>query len=318
VALVYSLSTILGMLSHLIFVDFVLAAIVWSAYRLIKRRIGLKHVAVAMLSCHAAVVLVAMVLYFVDIRYLGIGGGTPTSLLSGCARALAWALGTPVGDSWVLLTCVVAVLTIGAGLWMLWREKTDWLVFFAGVIVVFPVFLAIVQGSEAVYVRYFIVSIAFLLLLCSFVLASLYYQGLCGKTICALLLVAYLVANGWHVATLFQYGRGRSSEAIRYLREHSETSPATIGADHDFRIGMVLLFCGPEVKGSRKCQFCQRDSWPRQGPEWIICHKESFEPPLPPKTKIVDGAGNEYEFVKTFPAAPLSGLHWFLYHNRSK
>lgn len=43
----------------------------------------------------------------------------------------------------------------------LWREKSDLIVFFVSAVVVMPILLAITQGSEVLYVRYFIVSIAF-------------------------------------------------------------------------------------------------------------------------------------------------------------
>ena len=40
--------------------------------------------------------------------------------------------------------------------------------------------------------------------------------------------------------------------------------------------------------------------------------------PLPPGLRLKDEAGNEYELVKAFPTAPLSGLHWFVYHKLAK
>jgi hypothetical protein len=33
---------------------------------------------------------------------------------------------------------------------------------------------------------------------------------------------------------------------------------------------------------------------------------------------LADPAGNRYDFVKTFQTAPLSGSHWYIYHNRAK
>jgi len=50
----------------------------------------------------------------------------------------------------------------------------------------------------------------------------------------------------------------------------------------------------------------------------VICHKESWEEPVPQSAQLSDDAGNSYEFVRTFQTAPLSGLHWFVYHNQAK
>ncbi len=188
--------------------------------------------------------------------------------------------------------------------------------FFLAAIVVFPLLLIVVRSSDVIYVRYFIIAIAFLLLLFSFALAWLYERGAAGKTACAALLVVFVTINSLHTASLFKNGRGRYSEAIRYIVEHSERSPATIGSDQDFRVGAVLEFYGLGDGGN--ATYYPRDAWPKRGPEWVICHKESFVEPTPPVSAIWDDRGNEYEyeFVKSFPSAPLSGLHWFLYHNR--
>ena len=149
------------------------------------------------------------------------------------------------------------------------------------------------------YVRHFIIGIAFFLILFSFVLAGLWQRGLPGKATCVLLLLSYFAANGWHMASLFKYGRGQSCEAIRFLKDRSNQWPVTIGSDHDFRIGLVLQFYGPTTLG--QARYYTQGSWPQQGPEWVLCHKESFEAPTPATRQLKDGAGNEYEFVKAFP-----------------
>ncbi len=136
--------------------------------------------------------------------------------------------------------------------------------------------------------------------------------------LCILLLAGYLAANGWHILSLFKYGRGCASEAVQFIAGHTKGSIVTIGADHDLRILNVVLFYAPETMGNKKVKYCQRGFWPREGPEWVICNKDSLETPVPPATQLVDAAGNQYEFVRTFQTAPLSGLHWFLYHNRAK
>ena len=183
-------------------------------------------------------------LYLVSLRYVITGGGTASTLLGVYVDALAWALGTPISHTAIFATCAAAVVILIVGLWMLWRERSDWFVFFAGVILVFPVLLAVASGANALYVRHFIIGMAFLLILFSFVLADLYQRSPLGKATCVLLLLGYFAANGWHVASLFQYGRGHYREVVRLLKEQSQQRPETIGSDHELRVGAVLKFYG--------------------------------------------------------------------------
>jgi hypothetical protein len=77
----------------------------------------------------------------------------------------------------------------------------------------------------------------------------------------------------------------------------------------------------PEALGNKTAKYYENsriNSWPKGGPEWFIRHKESFLEPVPPAAQFTDAAGNQFEFVKTFQTAPLSGLHWFVYHNLAK
>lgn len=317
-ALVFSAVSILGLASHLIFASTLFAALVWSGHQLAKSSLGWKPVIAGMLSCHAAPVLFLAVLYWVDIRHVVAGGGDPSpSLIHSYGTALAWALGTPSADTCKFLTCLAAIAIFYAGVRQLWREKSDSPVFFVCVILVFPVLLTVIRGSEAIYTRHFLIGMAFLLILFSFVLASLYDQGTRGRATCLLLLALYFLANGQHLMSFFKYGRGHYDEAVRFMAEHSNRSIATIGSDHDFRVQLVLQFYVREATRNESVIYYRMDSWPPEGPEWIIRHKESFEDPVPPATQLFDGRGNRYELLRTFPTAPLSGLHWFVYHNQA-
>ena len=293
-AMMFSLSTVLGLLSQLVFFGFYAAALVWSGYRLMRSRLGPKQIMMAAISCHAVPIFFFAVLYVVDFRYTAIKGGTPSTPLGVYTTALAWALGTPTSRTAVLATCTAAVALLIVGLWMLWREKSDLFVFFTGAIPVFPVLLAVVSGSDVFYVRFFIIGIAFFLILLSFVLADLYQRSSLGKAICVLLLLGFFAANGWHVASLFQYGRGHYCDAIRFLKEQSKQRPESMASNSDLRVGLMLTFYGPPLLAQAK--YYTERSVPRQGSEWIIYSEESFEAPVPPVNAFKDRAGNRYEF----------------------
>jgi hypothetical protein len=153
---------------------------------------------------------------------------------------------------------------------------------------------------ETLYLRHFIVGIAFLLILFSFVLASLYERGILGKTICLILLAAFFVANSFPLVALYKYGRGHYRDAVRFIAEHSSKDVVTIGGDHDFRITMVLQFYVHDAMGNKRAQYLDHDSLPPDGPDWVIFHKESFENPAPPapcnkRESPVRAAGQELQ-----------------------
>jgi hypothetical protein len=319
-ALLFSISSILGFSSHLIFLNFFCAAILWSGWRFMKSGLGASHMIKAMLACHAAPAAFLMALYFVDIRHQEFGGGTENGP-GVYVDSLAWALGAPPGHFGMLSASLLAAVLFIAGLWILRRERSDSLIFFIGVILVVPILLAIVRHSDVLYVRHFLVGMAFFLILFSVVLATLYQSGWPGRIICVLLMAGYFALNGWHTISLFKFGRGHYGEAVRFIEEHTNGPVVTIRGDHDFRIAVVLQFYLREANGDKKVKYYQNseiNSWQEGGPEWFIVHKESFADPAPPGAQIIDSAGNTYEFVKTFQTAPLSGLHWFVYHNLAK
>jgi hypothetical protein len=124
-----------------------------------------------------------------------------------------------------------------------------------------------------------------------------------------------MMANGWHLMTLFQYGRGDDRAALRYMLQNTRGPVATVGGDQDFRIGTVVRFYTRTGIDPGSVRYYPQASWPPEGVEWLVCEKESFEDLVVPADLTVDG--HPYELARTFPTAPLSGLHWFVYHLRA-
>jgi hypothetical protein len=316
-ALLFGASVVLGFLAQMVCLSFYLAALAWSALRWARSGLGPRQFLPAAIACHALPLICFTVLYFVDLRYLqNLGGTVSSSLLHSYGTALAWTLGCsgPYPLQFAAAGFAGAVLAVGTRL--LWKAKSDWWFFFLGVVLVFPLLLAMARGSLVLYVRYFIIAIAFLLLLGAIVLGSWFHRGWPGKVV-ALLILAYLSINGWQIARLFRDGRGQYRDAIRFLSQHSTTPLVTIASDQDFRTSTMLQFYAPAAMAPKQGRYVPQGAWPPEGPEWIICQKESFEAPTPPVLALQDEKTNRYDFVRAFPTAPLSGLHWFLYHNRS-
>ena len=309
-AVAFSISSIFGFASHLIFLNFFSAAVLWSGWRLVKSGHGKAHVIKSMLACHAAPTMFFLLLYILDVRHLRVGGGTPASLPGTFAQSLGWVFGGP-SLAFIALTAVL----FSAGLLILWRQHSDLLVFFIGVIFVFPILMITLHHSDAIYVRHFIVGSSFLLIIISLVLARLCERGWPGKALCVLLMISYFALNSWHVFTLLKYGRGHYTDAVRFLIQNTKRPEITVGSDHDFRVSLVLRYYVDQASGDQTFTYYPRSSRPHQGPEWLVYHKESIEDASSAQAGITDDFGNNYKLVKTFATAPLSGLHWFVYRN---
>lgn len=317
-AVLFSLSAAFGFLSHLTFLHFYLATLVWSAYRLALRRPTLKRFAAWMLPIHALPGLCIALLYFVDVRLQTAGGGRKDfSTIGVFGEAFAWACGASGGNVAAQLWCIgiVAALCYSYSLRSSRREVANSLVVPVGSALAIPFLFVLAYQPGFLYVRYFMVSMIFVVVLISLCLTSLFERGGAQRAACILLLVCYSAANGTHIGKLFSFGRGQYSAAVGYMQQNGRGKVVTVGGDHPFRIPATLSFFAPAAGAAKQLKYYRSpQEWPREGPEWLILHKESFEEPIS-SDQVTDTAGRRYDLAKIFPSAPLSGLHWFLYHN---
>jgi hypothetical protein len=271
-----------------------------------------------MLYCHALPMVFLLFLYLIDLRVLVVGGGrTEFSVMECFGQALTWAWGGEGQPAMVICIAVTAVLCLSYGMRAAWRYKSDSWVLPVGLAIALPLLFVLVHPSKTLYVRYFIVSMIFLLVLISICLTSVFERGRSGRAICVLLIACYLAANGWYTWNLFSFGRGGYSDAVRYMQENSGGNVVTVGGNHPFRIPMILSFYGPLSQIPKGIRYFATQEWPAGGPEWLILQKPSSEP-AHPASRVNDAAGHQYVLARVYPATPLSGLHLFIYHNTSR
>ena len=315
-ALLFSVCASLGFISHLTFAIFFAASLPWAALRLIRARRGFRGVAVSLAFCYVLPAAVMTALYVADLRFLVVNGGATPGLARCAMESFAWTLGRPPGLP-VAASCAAAAACFVVGLWMLARTEPDAILLFAGTVAVVPPFLVIVSHSDVLYVRYFIVPIAFVQLLLGFSLASIWERwGTAGRGACCLFLAGYLIANGLQVSALFKWGRGNNAVAIRLIQREARSDPVTVGGTQDFRIGTVVDYFARTEAHGRPLRYFAWGRWPEGGVEWLISEKDSYEDSAPPAPAFGDSAGNRYELFAQFPTAPLSGLQWFVYRHR--
>jgi hypothetical protein len=160
-------------------------------------------------------------------------------------------------------------------------------------------------------VRYFLVSIVFLLLLGSRLLARLAERGAWGRLAYAVVLLAILSANGVHLVGFLRDGRGHYRQALHYMADHTRGPMVTIGGDHDLRNHLVVDFYARELAPHKQVVYFEQAAWPRAGTEWFLMHSQSSEY-QPPAALVVQKV--PYALAASYPYAELSGWRWFVYH----
>lgn len=311
---------IIGLLSHLTFVNVMAATGCWSLVRECKDGWPGWQMVPRLLRQHGVPGVCLAVLYYLDIRLVINGGGSPaTSLLDVFGSALAWAMGTSLHPAARLVSCIVGVSFLAAGLGLLRRRTPEVAVFFLCVTVLCPVGLVIVRASDAVYPRHFLLSGMFLLLLASLVVAELWRAGKFRRGVALLVVVAYLAVNARNIGLLFEHGRGSVANCVQQMAAAGPADrPIAVAADQDFRAMNMLQFFGPIALGGKSISYFKKENWPREGVDFVIFHGESYEPPVNPGATVNDRFGHSYRLVGTFQAAPLAGIHLFLYQRTSR
>jgi hypothetical protein len=299
-AALFSVSAILGLLSHLTFINVLIASICWCWWRMRSVR--------DLIQCCAAPCAVFAVLYVVDVRHLVEGGGgLSQSLGYTYASAMAWALGAPTVYAFPLTTIIVC-----AAFYLTRRDSARAFVFFVAVIVVVPLLLTVVRNSPTLFVRYFLPSMVFVLILAAWVLAALFYKGGVSRIAAIVLLIAFAALNGFSTCQLLKFGRGHYQDAIRFIASHTRGKTISIDSDNNFQVPLMLDYYA-DALGGKPMEY-HRDAHEPWGPEWIICQKDSLEDRTPPHGQFIESAGVRYELVEAVPTAPLSGLQWFIWH----
>jgi hypothetical protein len=317
---VYGAACILGILSQPIFAAFLAAAGVGSTYRFFTESpqpVGAvcdrawQSAARSAILLHGIPFLSLLAMWWLDMRFVRPGGGTATqSLIKEYGTALAWAVGTvpyPVAE---VASCALAITAFFLGVR---KTSRDSKIFFVGVVVAFPLLLLVARRSDLVYTRHFMISAVFLLLLASRLLGKWWSEGY--ALVCIVIIGAYFAVNFWNIREFVRNGRGNYVTALQQIVDRT-IPPVVIGGDQDFMVGTEVRYYLSRALGTRQGSYVERRSWPSGGPQWVIVQAESFEPKAPPVPAFKDNTGNIYDFVQTYGAAPLSGLHWYVYKNR--
>jgi uncharacterized protein YfiM (DUF2279 family) len=315
----FAITTILGTLSHLTFVQFYIGAAAWSAVSCFKNTANWRQAAIRLAFVHLVPACFLLALYAIDVRSLGFGGGDSYVLRDVLINAAALAMGVfgeqpALVDLGALFAGVVAV----AALVCLWRDEVALWVFMVAGFIVAPILILAFRPPPVLHERYFYLNILFFLMLQSYLLNRVAQGGHAGKWAAALLLMLFVAANVRLTYGFLQVGRGNFLDALRYMAENSSGEDIHIAGDAEFAYRLYTEFYSPYVPAGHRFIIDSLAADRPVEPEWIITNSQVQ--PYTPKRAILDSKTGEeiYSLCEVFQYAGLSGTNFAVYRRVRK
>jgi len=310
-ATAFAVSACLGFLAHLTFLYCYAGFCVWTIWKWLRKPTW------SLALAHVPPFAIAACLYLFFIRGMGIGGGPETSVISAIISTLSIIAGGPQFGDGALVAALLMTLLLGFGFVRLWQKDKATATCYVTIIILAPAAVLMMTGHSLIYPRYFLVPVAFALLLISHTIASWRHAGCIGRTGQVAIIGAYLVGNLWWTARLLDHGRGDYSQALAWIATQVQEGPATVSSDHDFRNGMIFEYYAARLWSSGSpLRYVAQQSVPQQGTDWLILHDFEGDPPFP--EIVTDRAGNQYRLERTYRHHSLTGWNWWIYRRAKR
>ncbi|MEX0729022.1 MAG: glycosyltransferase family 39 protein [Planctomycetaceae bacterium] len=302
---VWNLAAIFGVLSHPTFVTLFVSVALWSMISVATKSASKGQAVVRFIRWHLLPVLFSGWVYRVNLSQLAIGGGLEQSPWVVIREALSLTMGGPFdGAGSIAAASAVAASFAGCLSWLIASgRKLTAFVFFM-IIVAAPAALVVFAGRSDLYVRYFLISILFLLLLFSLALGRLYQSSGVRRGFAVAITAVMFIGNAVHVARLCDAGRGNYLAALEMIQQQTQDDRVVIASDNDFRHRLMITFYQNYLKSPQPI-FLSDGRSPNGSPEWLLLHH--FEIDWQAEQVISPIEGTRYDLMKAFPYAGLSG-----------
>jgi len=319
--IVFWSAAVLGFLAHLEFIVCFAGLFAWALWRFDRNRPKRRQGVLDLFALFIVPVVLLLVFYFVAIRGMEVGGGPTYQLWPLLIKTSSYMLGGPASGDVAGIVALLAVTAICMALIYLILDRDDRWIFYAAVIVA-PLALITIQRPEQLYVRYFIVSVAFSVVLLASGCAALLRRGLAGVVLA--LLAVFVTANAVKTVNLLRFGRGQYLAALRFMEKHSSGREVLITSDHDFRNGILVNYYKRYLDRPDHMQYVEaaklkeeyvRTSGGSLGAEWLILHRFDLRGQA---ERVTDSYGNSYQLVSIYRYSDLSGWNWLLDHNLNR
>ncbi len=242
-AVLFWIAAILAFLWHLTFAEWYVVLLLWTAWKLRTKALLL----------HLPVLAFLVILWFVDLRFIRIGGTMDTqtmgeTLVDAGAILLglkpdgrpftvaAWFAGGALllwllRELWKLSRRVIADRTLRTVLWM----------------VDIPALLLIAFTVSLYRARLFLPVLFFVLILLARRLTQALRSRGMERIVAACILSAICIANALQIAAFLPHGLSRYEETLQYIIAHDDSEDLTISSHNHSRTAFLLWFYLPRV-----------------------------------------------------------------------
>jgi hypothetical protein len=312
--ILFWIAVVLGFLAHLEFAICFAGLVAWALWRFVRYRSNWRQTLLDLFTLFALPVVLLLVFYFVSIRGMEIGGGPKYHVVPLLIKTGSYMVGGPGSGAGAGIIALLAVASVYAVLIYLMFRRDDRWIFYAVVIVVPLVLLAILL-PVALSVRYFMISVAASLVLLSSGCAALLCRGVVERGMGLTLLAVFVAGNAVNTGNLLRFGRGQYVAALRFIQAHSVEPNVVVTSDHDFRNGMLVNYYKHYLARPDSIRYADGATLNESGADWLILHR--FDLTQRPD-RVADDYGNTYQLVKIYRYSDLSGWNWLLYHNLNR
>ncbi len=306
------LSTIGGILSHLIYIHVYFALLILTL--VLWRRKEFRS-ARAVLQLHLAPILLIGGLVVFHFSSIHVAGGPQGSRLEVLLNSLSVPFGapelSPSNPESGLLSLIVALSAAGMLCWQLnslIRSHNSMAWFYAVLVFAVPILLVVVFEPQVFVLRYVLPSIFFAYFLFVQFLAELFEHSTQGKALSLCLILLFIVGNERFIVQLLAEGRGNYIEALQFVADHSAEEKIAIGGDQDFRNGLLVDYYAHQAGLEKRITYVPGQFPKASEAAWIIL--ETQDQFALPEHHIPD---SDLLYARTFESAALSGARWFLY-----
>ena len=313
----FAISASLGFLAHLTFLYCYGGYCVWTFLKVLKKRSWILCLA------HLLPAATAMFLYLFFIRGMAIGGGPESNVVTEVTSTMSIATGGPLGGAGSLAAAGVLLAVLGTCFYQVGRVDRATAFCYLSIIVLVPAFvLAVTLGlltnsRVEICPRYFLIPIAFALLLICEAIPRWWNSGKFGRTCQVGFICIYVTGNCWWTAGLLNHGRGDYSNALQWMAKNGTDSQMTLSTDHDFRNRMLFEYYTERLwPGGSPLKYVDRTSRSMGGTDWVILHNFNDQPANP--NPITDASGNQYELKGTWLHHSLTGWNWWVYRKTTR
>lgn len=302
------LTCVVGLLAHYAFLQVLVALGLWSTAALWRSTRDRRRALAELFRMHVVPLAALAMLYVTTLARVRLGGGPKLPLDSIVGQTVGWALGLPF--SWTGIAVSLAVLALALELWSMRREGDDAWIFFLALVVVVPV-LVMALRPPLLYPRYFLPSVAFLVLILASLITRLLRRGGIASLAGVVLLVVFCSVNTTRIAWFLRDTRGSYRSALVWMASESPRSRATITGSNDFALRHEISFHGRALPAGKRVDYVPLRRVPRGGADWLIVRREQRAPE--PDATVQDQHGNDYVLRARFPFYARTGAEWFVY-----